>query len=247
MPITRTRRLLALALLAALAAACGKGGDDEGAPKTRAPQPDTAHGGYAGTVSDAAWTPLAPGGSGALRIAADGTVTAGSHAFEPRLPLKDAAGSELRYRVSPPSPGARYAFVNGTAPEGTAYLYVADLRGARLIPTHVLKYGPARWVAFAAGEPYGLLVSKAEGTVALFAINLTDGTSRQIDFSPLAAKPKSAAVDEKTLQWKDGRTFTVSALVACNAGLEDCRRDDGQKTVRRAQVAVPEMAVQPLP
>jgi hypothetical protein len=247
MPESRRRTLLAAAALAVLAAACGGGDEGNGAPKSRAPQPDTAHGGYNGTVSDAPWTPLAPGGGGTLRVAADGTVSAGSRAFEPRLPLRDAEGKEIRYRVSPPSPGARYAFVNGTAPEGTSYLYVADLRGARLIPTHVLKYGPAAWVAYAAGEPYGLLVSRQEGTVALFAVNLTDGTSRQIDLSPLARKPKTAAVDERTLRWQNGRSFTVNTVVGCNAGLEDCRGDDGRKTVRAARIDLPEMAVHPLP
>ncbi|MDB4952165.1 MAG: hypothetical protein JWM27_4814 [Gemmatimonadetes bacterium] len=242
----KIHRLTAAAVLA-LAAACARGGDDGGAVKSRAPEPDTARGVYPGTASAAPWTALEPGGGGGVRLAADGTVSAGGRPFEPRLPLRDAAGSAVRYRISPPSPGARYAFVEGRVPDGASYLYVADLRGARLVPTHVLKYGPTDWVAYASTQPYGLLVSRQEGTAAFFAINLTDGTSKEVDFAALARKPKTAVVDEKTLRWKDGDTFTVSADVSCNAGLEDCRRDDGARAVAHAEVDLPSMAVRPLP
>ncbi|HET6232263.1 MAG TPA: hypothetical protein VFE05_19470 [Longimicrobiaceae bacterium] len=234
-------RTLALALVAA---ACSPSPDkqrsEDAAPQGHAPAPDTSHGGLPGTVSAATWTELKPGAAGhGLRLAPDGTLSTAAGAFAPKLQLADATGAPIAYRVSPPSPGARYAFVNGTARDGAAYLYVADLRGRKLTPTQVLKYGPAPWVAYAAEKPYALLVSKQEGTVQLFGIDLATGASHPADFARLRSGPKTAAVDESTLVWEDGDTFVVNATVACNASLEDCRKDDGKAATHKLRVEVP--------
>jgi hypothetical protein len=243
-----TRRWTTAALCAlALVTACAPQDAADEAPTSRAPAPDSAPAPLPGTVSAAAWKALEPGAPGGISLAADGQVSAGGRPFQPRLPVKDAAGGAIRYRVSPPSPGARYAFVNGTGDGGAAMLYVADLRGARLIPTQVLKYGPAPWVAYASTQPYALLVSKQEGTTELFAINLTDGTSRRVDLAALAPTGRSAAADETSLQWKDGATFTMNALVRCNPGLDDCRGDSGGTTTRAFEVTLPAAQAKPLP
>ncbi|HET6764865.1 MAG TPA: hypothetical protein VFH27_14370 [Longimicrobiaceae bacterium] len=247
MRITVRRWALAALCGVALTAGCAPRDADDAAPASRAPAPDTAPAPLPGTVSAGEWKALEPGAPGGITLAADGQVSAGGRAFAPRLPMKDAAGGAIRYRVSPPSPGARYAFVNGTAQGGTAMPYVADLRGARLVPTQVLKYGPAPWVAYASSQPYALLVSKQEGTTELFAVNLTDGTSRRVDLSSLAPKGRSAAADETSLRWKDGATFTLNAVIRCNPGLDDCRHDAGTTATRAVEVTLPAVEAKPLP
>jgi hypothetical protein len=240
------------ALAIAASTACGGSRDDdeqprEAEPTTHAPPPDTSRGGLPGTVSAAAWTPLKPGGSGTLRLSADGVLSAGPRTFQPHLPMKDAAGGVISYHVSPPSPGAKYAFVNGTAPEGTAYVYVADLRHARLVPTQVLKYGPAPWVAYAASQPYALLASKQEGTTTLFTIDLTDGSSHPIDATAVRTRYKSRSPDPASLAWNDGQTFTLTVHAECVPSLSDCRRDDRKPFDKQVQVTLPDTVARLVP
>lgn len=193
-------------------------------------------------VDGDAWQALEPGDTTRdFALGGDGALRYAGEAFAAPLPRTDAAGEPLRYRVSPRSPGDRYAFVQGTAPAGTAYLYVADLRRRTLAPTQVLKYGPAEWVAWAGERPYAFLVSRQEGGGALFRIDLASGASEQVDFGRLAEPGRNAAVDEKSFAWIAPDRFTIDVEVGCNPSLERCADSETEREVHRVEVAVPEL------
>lgn len=202
-------------------------------------------------VTSAAWATLPVGDErDGFVLRTDGSLAYLGRTIGYGLALRETGGGdegkEIRYKVSPIDPTGSYAIVHGVSSAGNASrVFVARLRSGSVAETRTLRYGPADWIAYAAGTPYAIVISKQEGAGQLFRIHLPTGDSREVDLSRFGTGVNTAAADESTFAWlgTPPTAFTVRVRLSCVGPPSECPVATPSPAPARARVDLATLAV----